>query len=389
MKINTIKFGDLQGSDLIVDAIYEGGKLGNASDEVISKLLRVQNSSGFRFLGSTKDFNLKYCVLYTSFEDKNWPDYLDPVTGQFIYYGDNHSSKDDIHNTPKKGNLVLRHSFECLHEGNRDSIPPFFVFSKVGKGRDVQFKGLAVPGYPSVAQTDDLVAVWKHSNGNRFQNYKAIFTILDIPCIKREWINDLIAGRDRLLNAPKAYRDWVLKGKYAPLMAEPTIRLRSKEEQIPSSKEDLEIIQTIYEYFENPYDFEICAIELFKLMDSNVISCDRTRLWVDGGRDAIGKYRIGTNRNGIEVEFALEAKRYQLDSAVGVKEVSRLISRLRHRQFGVFVTTSYIHRQAYQEIIDDSHPVIIISAIDILTLLKERGIATKAQIQQWLKNIKG
>jgi hypothetical protein len=34
-------------------------------------------------------------------------------------------------------------------------------------------------------------------------------------------------------------------------------------------------------------------------------------------------------------------------SGVGVKGTSRLISRLRHRQFGVLITTSYLDSQAY------------------------------------------
>lgn len=386
MKKLTVPFEELFNADLILDAIYKGGTSGNASDEVISKLLSVQNSSGFRFLGSTKNFIFKYCVLYTTFEDKNWPDHLDPVTGQFIYYGDNHSP-GDIHDTPKKGNLVLRDSFEKLHEGRRMEIPPFFVFSKTGEGRDVQFKGLAVPGYPSISQTDDLVAVWKHSNQQRFQNYKAIFTILDASILTREWIEDLKKGKDKLVNAPKAYRDWIFNGKYKPLKAEPTVKTRTKDEQVPQNKKDLELIRTIYEYYENPYDFEIFAIELIKLMDTNVISCDRTRLWIDGGRDGIGKYRIGSSNNGIEVDFALEAKRYDLKNAVGVKEVSRLISRLKHRQFGVFVTTSYLHRQAYQEIIDDSHPVIIISATDIIEILKGKGITTVKDLKMWLSSV--
>ncbi|MCP1762460.1 O-acetyl-ADP-ribose deacetylase (regulator of RNase III) [Bradyrhizobium japonicum] len=36
----------------------------------------------------------------------------------------------------------------------------------------------------------------------------------------------------------------------------------------------------------------------------------------------------------------LEAKCYGSGNSVGVREMSRLISRLRHRQFGVLVTTS-------------------------------------------------
>ena len=54
--------------------------------------------------------------------------------------------------------------------------------------------------------------------------------------------------------------------------------------------------------------------------------------------------------------FALEAKCYAPGHGVGVRETSRLISRLRYRQFGVLVTTSHLDSQAYQEIREDGHP---------------------------------
>jgi hypothetical protein len=44
----------------------------------------------------------------------------------------------------------------------------------------------------------------------------------------------------------------------------------------------------------------------------------------------------------ISLDFALEAKCYAPENGVGVKELSRLISRLRHRQFGILVTTSFL-----------------------------------------------
>jgi hypothetical protein len=80
-------------------------------------------------------------------------------------------------------------------------------------------------------------------------------------------------------------------------------------------------------------------------------------------RDAVGEYRLGLPTDPIRLTFALEAKRYQ-KSGVGVHELARLISRLRHREFGVLVTTSYVSRQAYTEIRDDQHPIIVISAAD-------------------------
>lgn len=46
--IHRIPFKDLKESALFVDAVYEGGNDKNISSEVLSKLLHVGNSGGFR-----------------------------------------------------------------------------------------------------------------------------------------------------------------------------------------------------------------------------------------------------------------------------------------------------------------------------------------------------
>ena len=71
-------------------------------------------------------------------------------------------------------------------------------------------------------------------------------------------------------------------------------------------------------------------------------------------------------------------------NSVGVRWTSRLISRLRHRQFGVLVTTSYVHAQAYQEIREDGHPVVIMAGRDIVEILKRSGHDTMAAISRFL-----
>ena len=78
-------YTDLQDADLIVDAIYEGDPEGNIRNEPISKLLGCGNQGGFRKVGSPA----KYVVLFSSLEDRDWPDGLDTTTGLFVYYGDN------------------------------------------------------------------------------------------------------------------------------------------------------------------------------------------------------------------------------------------------------------------------------------------------------------
>src|SRR5262249_39484509 len=145
------------------------------------------------------------------------------------------------------------------------------------------------------------------------------------------------------------------------------------------------VVERIYRYFrDTPILFEACAVELVRMLAPDIIDCDLTRPWADGGRDAVGYYRIGPPAGPINVEFALEAKCYAIDHAVGVEDTSRLISRLRHRQFGILVTTSWLHHQAYKEIRDDRHPVIVLSAQDLVELLRRKGLTTEADVGRWL-----
>ena len=83
----------------------------------------------------------------------------------------------------------------------------------------------------------------------------------------------------------------------------------------------------------------------------------------------------------------MEAKCYDPQNSNGVKLTSRLISRLKHRQFGYFVTTSFVAPQAYNEIIEDNHPVIIFSGRDIAKILIEHGYNTESKVLAWLEMI--
>lgn len=64
-----------------------------------------------------------------------------------------------------------------------------------------------------------------------------------------------------------------------------------------------------------------------------------------------------------------------------VKEVSRLISRIRHRRFGVMVTISIVARQAYEEVREDRHPIIFISGKDIVDILTSNGYGTRQAVR--------
>jgi Restriction endonuclease AspBHI N-terminal len=125
----------------------------------------VGNQGGFRTKGSAG--REKVAVLYSTLDDPDWPDHLDLHSGVFTYHGDNKKAGHELHATPRGGNTLLRRCFADLHCGRRSSIPPFFAFTKGEEGRDVIFRGLAVPGVEG--RLEDLVTVWKSSDGLRFK----------------------------------------------------------------------------------------------------------------------------------------------------------------------------------------------------------------------------
>jgi hypothetical protein len=394
--IKIIEFNACGTSDLHVDAVYEGeADSKGIAGEALGRLLPgIGNQGGFRASGTGE--NKKLVALYSSGEDGDWPDSLDLTTGLFTYYGDNKKPGHELHGTPRGGNRLLRNAFAALHASpsERNLIPPFFVFTKYPtavSARSFQFRGLAVPGFAGRTQTTDLVAVWKTTDGQRFQNYRAVFTILDVPKVTRAWIDDVDAGTPHTANAPAAWVEWVQKGIYRALTAERTTVIRSAADQIPTAPGAREILSVVWRHFENaPYAFEEFAARIFQMHDARVVIDEVTRASVDGGRDAIGRYRLGLSADPVHVEFALEAKCYRpplngdAPNTVGVREISRLISRLRHRQFGVLVTTSLVARQAYEEVRDDRHPIIFLSGKDIVEILASNGYGSAPATKVWL-----
>lgn len=380
----------LENTDLIVDEVYGGSRNGNASDDPLPKLVGVDNQAGFRHLGKRPNTEtLKLIVLKTSLKEPDWPDSLDPETGIFTYYGDRRTP-GDLHDTPRQGNLILKNLFDAAHHSDlTDHFPPILLFRSTGVYRDVRFLGLAVPGASTLGHDDDLVALWRATGQEsiRFQNYRAKFTVLDTPIVSREWIKDVQSGINiKSPHAPTAWVNWVKHRQYDALMAPHSLEIRDKTQQLPNTQTDTKILNLIYaRYKDDPYGFEYCAMEIARLSLPDIHEWELTRPWRDGGRDAIGSYKIGNGLGAIDVDFALEAKCYQSKSGVGVKELSRLISRLRHRQFGVLVTTSYLSGQAYKELKEDNHPVVVIAATDIVEILKKR-VGTLDNIRNWINN---
>lgn len=393
-----VEFKDLETADLVIDCIYKGGTAPNMSAEPFHKLIPgCENAGGFRKkLREDGSGKYAYVVLYTSMEELEWPDYLEEETGIFRYYGDNREPGKELTDTKKKGNKILEMAFALLNEGTHlEDMPPFFIFKKTGKGRDIQFLGLAAPGNPKISPDKDLVAFWRTVKEKRFQNYEAYFTVLDTGAnaIPRKWIESLIYDHDNNLQyAPDVWKKFIKEGRNGiqALKAPKIFKIPSRYEQLQSDEEGNKCLAYIRNYYRAfPQAFEACATDIIGKMDSNFVDFTLTRPWRDGGRDAIGHYTISTGGKAncpLKIDCALEAKCYAENHAVGVREMSRLISRIRYRQFGILVTTSSVDNQAYREVVEDGHPILIVTASDIAGILRNNAINT-TNIDKWVESI--
>jgi hypothetical protein len=253
------------------------------------------------------------------------------------------------------------------------------------------FKGMAVPGTSYLSRGEDLIAIWRVTDGQRFQNYRASFTILNEAKISGDWVREVFSKRRIDLTdsrVPRTFLNWIDKGKYAPLTADRDNSARSIIDQLPQAGLAEELVLSILNHCKSdPFLFEPIAAEIWKLSCMQQMEYELTRRYRDGGRDAVGFLILGPLADPIKVSFALEAKCYALKNRVGVKDTSRLISRIKHREFGVLVTTSAVDSQAYKEIREDNHPIVIFSGSDIAETLIKCGINSQVKCENWLQSL--
>jgi hypothetical protein len=386
--MKSVSYYEIEFNKLVIDCIYEDSRENGSplSGQPLQKLFPgIGNMKGIRPIGRKPDWKLY--VLTSTEREADWPDVLDEASGVLTYWGDNRTPGRELHAAP--GNFMFREIFDRALSTNKDLklVPPGFYFTPGDQGRDVVFRGLVVPRTIQSDNAEDLIAVWRSTSGQRFQNYRAKFSVIDASEIDLNWISSILQGAENLDLAPSAWKEWIDKGKIQALTAPRTLEYRKKSQQIPSDISELEMLQLIHSYFEgNDSTFEHFATAIWRISDSRVSAWEVTRPTRDGGRDAIGKYRIGPDSEPINLDWALEAKRYEPGkTSVGVADLSRLISRLRFRQFGILVTTSFVSDQAYKEIREDQHPIVVLAGTDVVSILKQSGISTVAILSNWLK----
>lgn len=385
--MNRVPYDKIETSNLIIDCLYEDSREPGSpinGQPLLRVFPGIGNMKGIRVIGNTPSWKL-YVLTSTEIES-DWPDSLDEATGLLTYWGDNRTPGKEIHDQP--GNRFFREIFARAASGlnGRMQVPPGFYFTHGGQGRDMVFRGMIIPKTNEIANSEELISVWRSSYGERFQNYRARFTVLDATEINLQWIRSIIDGNELSDLAPSAWKSWIKTGLIKPLEAPRTLEYRKKASQLPDVASEVEILTLLHKYFEgNDSLFEHFAVTIWRLSDSRVSSWRVTRPTRDGGRDAIGEYRIGPDSEPISLDWAMEAKRYEPGkTSVGVADLARLISRLRFRQFGILVTTSFVSDQAYKEIREDQHPIIVIAGVDIVGILKQAGIASLEDLKSWL-----
>lgn len=195
-----------QLSELRLDAVYRNTNNWRSPADQFNRFFRfsdgrgINNTSGFRPKsrkgGPTAATECAFCVLVSNFGEIEWPDQLDAESGIFTYYGDNRRPGSAIADTTVGGNRLLEHVFGLLHSGHRAAICPFLCFESFpgAEGMCMRFLGLAVPGADGYSSLEDLVAVWRLSGRQRFQNYRATFTILNEPVVSHAWLDGLVLG---------------------------------------------------------------------------------------------------------------------------------------------------------------------------------------------------
>lgn len=211
-----VNFEDLEGSDLIVNCIYKGGDANNHSADPLKELLPKSGSAkGIRyFCREDNNDEIAYVILFSTSKEPEWPNVLYEDTGIYKYYGDNRRY-EELDSTD--GNKVLERVFKLLNSGESlVNLPPFFIFKRAGRNRDIKFLGLAAPGNPNIPPEEELVAFWRNDDGKRIPNYVSFFTILDTinDSISREWLESLIFDHENNLQlAPEAWKEFIEKGR--------------------------------------------------------------------------------------------------------------------------------------------------------------------------------
>jgi len=306
-----------------------------------------------------------------------WDDLVDIHHGRIVYWGD---AKWDAVRTVDDfpGNRALRDAYNRVLDSQLALVPPILHFSKRATGV-LTFNGLCA--------LERLELTWFEDHGRPVRNYRAHLTILDEEYVDVTWLHSRMKARSRGdLTGPsprawRRYQDGVIDRLrvWAPLV-------RTQNAQLPASgTTDATLLGQLVAL--TPVAFEAAVVSLLNELDEVRHNITRTRPTADGGFDFFGSFTLPPPIQ-YEIPFRGEAKKYARSTAVGPKDVSRLVARLSRGQYGIFVTTSYFTKQTQEEVLEDRYPTTLVAGADLVRIMRELRIATGSEIRPtWLRAV--
>lgn len=345
----------------------------------------IRNMGGIRPLRFTSlDVGVQAWIVLVTDERSTgssgnpWEDFVDVPHGRIVYWGD---AKFDDTKTVSQfvGNRALEAAWGAVLDNRRHLTPPILHFSKRATGV-LRFNGLCV--------LDRLELTWFEDHGRPVRNYRAHLSILDEEFVDLDWLHGRVtatSGSELRLGGPSAWRRY--QGGYVARLSVWAPSLRSPGAQLPTqgSRDDRLLGQLVAM---TPTTFEAATVALFREFDEVRHQVTRTRPTGDGGFDFSGTFTLPPPLS-YEIEFLGEAKKYARTTAVGPKDVSRLVARLSRGQYGVFVTTSYFTRRAQEEVLADRYPTHLLAGSDLVRMIRELRIATGDELSpSWLRSIR-
>jgi hypothetical protein len=306
-----------------------------------------------------------------------WDDLVDIPHGRIVYWGDaKFDTKRLVDDFP--GNRALRDAFNQVLDSQMALVPPILHFSKRETGA-LRFNGLCI--------LDRLELTWFEDHGRPVRNYRAHLTILDEEFVAVDWLHSRVTAASRFdlagtgPHAWQRYQDGVIDRLrvWAPLV-------RSTSAQLPPvGSGEAALLSQLATL--TPTGFEAAVVSIFREFDEVRHNITRTRPTADGGFDFVGSFTLPPPIQ-YEIPFLGEAKRYARTTAVGPKDVSRLVARLTRGQYGIFVTTSYFTKQAQEEVLEDRYPTSLVAGSDLVRIMRELRIARGGEISPaWLRSV--
>jgi len=340
----------------------------------------IANSGGIRNICRQPNNKIEFLVFVSnssgrSIAENPWQDQIDLEAGRIKYWGDAKASADREYDEFMGNSWIKRVYRDYYAKNKRDEAPPVLVFEKTESGY-VEFRGLCI--------IEDLKIERFKQGGDIVGNYLVELTVLNTDKIKLEWIHDRVKNNtDR--KAPEVWKKWVSEGivdEYHVWLD----KVREASDQKPEGKnrELIEGMRTEFEDKQPGTRLEYLVKELlsnlkgFKNVEVTPTSGDR-------GVDIRGNIELFNELEMPDIDpkikFKAQVKNKNLESGIPGKDVSRLASRIKAGEIGLFITTTYFTGPAQEETYS-SYPVKLIPGKELSKMLAWSSLTSDFELEE-------